>query len=107
MNEQAANAMKDLVNYGAIGIVATLCIAAVIVMARWGNAHFKRTVEDKDRQIAKLEKEITDLRADIEKYLKKMIEDSEKAINGTQIALFENASMLEQLKVILEKRLKI
>jgi F0F1-type ATP synthase membrane subunit b/b' len=113
MNEQAAEATKGLIDYGVLGILAVLLIVALIVIYRTNDATRKlfieeknREIEKKDEEIERLRKEVSELRDYDEKILRNLVKDCEHAINGNQTAFWENGSIMNQLKLILNNMIE-
>ena len=96
----ATDAAGEFLNYGVLGIVCLLLLAAVVIFWRMDRS---RSIEDRLR-ITKLEGEQTKYLAEDRILLTKALESCTNALDSNSEALNANSKVMARLETVLEKK---
>jgi hypothetical protein len=101
--ERATDSLLDM---GVMGAMFVLVLLGFGFLARWAIKTHVKQLHDKDKQIVRLENEISEMRKGYRESIESAIDASYNAINHNSRTLEENTKFLNEIRISLIKILE-
>lgn len=99
-------ATDTLLETGVMGVMFLLAIIAVVLLARWAIKTHTRQLVDKEKEILRLQAEISEMRKSYRESIESILSRCDHSIRSGERVIDNNTKILDEIRIILIKLLE-